>query len=69
MNALYTILLKFGLVCVRMCLYDIKMTVGMCLNALYMILLKERWYESECALYVIIKMSFFMCLNAKFMFS
>ena len=85
MNALYMILLICGLVCVRMsiiwykndsgyvsqcALCDIiKRRDGIYLNALYMLVLKERCYVSECALYVIIKMRDFMCLNAKYMFS
>ena len=77
-NALYMVL-KWQLVCAWMrfiCYY--KMSAFMFLNALYMTLLKwemipfwmrfiwywnESWYESECALYDIIKVKKFMCLN------
>ena len=40
-------------------LYNItKKRDWLCLNALYIILLNEGWYVSECALYDIIKMRF-----------
>ena len=46
-------------------LYDIlKMRAGICLNALYMILLNESWYLSELALYDIVKMRAGICLKA-----
>ena len=42
----------------------IKMRAGICLEALYMILLNERCYLSERALYDVTMMGDIICLNA-----
>jgi len=47
-------------------LYYSKMRVGMCVNALYIILLNWEFLCVWCALYDIIEMRACLCLNANY---